>query len=143
MMQKPKRRERFMAFLIDCLLFLPFTFIMNWLNSFSVGFYPITLLLIYALSFWYYVNYQYKNGDTIGKRKFGLKVYSANGLDLTYKQCVKKYINYNLIFILELLVLFFLIPNTPNEGFNNLSLGERMIFFHKYNIDYVRPLEYL
>lgn len=143
MIQKPKRRERFLAFLIDVLLFLPFTFVMNWLNSFSVAFYPITLFAIYAVSFWYYVNYQYKHGDTIGKRKFGLKLISINGLDLTYIQCVKKYLNYNLIFIFQLLVLLILIPSTPNDGFSKLPLAERMSFFHIYNRDYVRHLEYV
>ena len=140
MIQKSKRRERFMVYLVDSVLLFPLLIILSVLSTFHVALFPIINLIFQAICFWYYVNFQFKYSATLGKRKFGIKIYDT---ELSMKQCVKRYLNYSFIYILSAIILCFLIPNTPAEGFQSLSWQERMIFFYRYNKDYVGPLEYV
>jgi uncharacterized RDD family membrane protein YckC len=143
MIQKPKRRERLLASFIDFIIFIPLTIICLGLSTLHIAIYLVILLILQVIYFWYYVYFQFKHGATLGKKKIGLKVYNINNTELTLMQCVKRYLNYYFFNILIAFILCFLIPSTPNEGFQYLSWQERMLFFYAYNRDYLTPLEYV
>ena len=107
MIQKSKRRERFMVYLVDSVLLFPLLIIVSVLSTFHVALFPIINLIFQAICFWYYVNFQFKHSATLGKRKFGIKIYGIDDTELSMKQCVKRYLNYSFIYILSAIILFF------------------------------------
>lgn len=56
-----------------------------WVGIFLIILFTLVILGLQSLYFIYYEN---KNGCTIGKKRFGLKVISADGSKLSLKQCI-------------------------------------------------------
>jgi uncharacterized RDD family membrane protein YckC len=47
----------------------------------------LVLLAVMAITHLYFIMFEFKKGQTLGKKVFGLKVVSLNGSRLTFKQC--------------------------------------------------------
>ncbi len=140
MIQKSKRRERIMASLIDGLITGALVLPATSLVYFKVEYQFISSVVSLAVGYWYYVIYLLRNETLIGKRSQGLKVYSIDGSRISYSQCLKRYLSYKFLVIIQLILICYFSFNTSDIGYSELGILDKLGFVVKSNMDIFKPV---
>lgn len=128
MIQNSKRRERIFASFIDFLVFIPFLSLNLFFIHLGLEYQCLSSILGIAIGYLYFVIYLHKYETTFGKRYQGLKIYGIDGSRITYNQCLKRYLGYNLIGIVQAILGCYYALNMSSNGYDELSYLEKLKF---------------
>lgn len=122
--------RRLLAYILDGLLLsaLPFSFFILKGYSASQGFSPTLTLASLVVSFIYFVllwvNY---NGQTIGKRIFGIKIIAIDNQPLGYTKAILRWIGYYLSMVPFFLGFLWIIWDKEKRGWHDKIAGTKVI----------------
>lgn len=136
------RLKRFLAFLIDFLIFLPIIGIQFLVVNLGYYYQIIGHLLPVLFGVWYFVIYVYKHEYTFGKRYENIRIRSYDGSRISLKQTIVRYLAYSFIGIIQTLFFMYCILVTPSVGYDELGFMDKMDFVYMQHEPYFSYLSY-
>jgi len=124
--------RRLAAFLYDTLLLMAIFFVVTTIaiafnNGKAIqnyGFY----LLLYAVGFLFFCWFWRHGGQTLGMQAWRLQLVNEHASQLTYKQCLKRYICGSFLFGITLVTAIF---NAEGKGLHDLWSNSKIIYKNK------------
>lgn len=108
---------RFLAGIIDGIVFIPITFLDNFLLSYleSPSLLSVWIVISYSLYFLYSIGFHWLTGQTLGKRAMGIKVMDLSETrTLTLKQA---FLRDSVYVVLQFIGVFLIVRSVLNIGF--------------------------